>query len=417
MTGSDLIWPAERPRAASPGSEWSQARSNVCLDFHGDPAGAQLVVFSDGNHHMALAECIETFVRRSPGLHDVSYTTTLPSVYLTLLKTGELSLGNLTLRVRPNVVIGPSYVVGRLHAEGEAGRPVPFPRSHQHAMPRIGTRRVSDITSADVMSILLPIWSAKPVTANKVRGRIGAVLKWSIANGFRDDNPAGDAVGAALPKNGVATRHFPALPHGEVTDALAKVRASGAYRATVLAFEFLILTACRSGEVRGATWDKIDVENEVWAIPGERMKVHRAHRVPLSSGARATLIQSMELRDRSNLVFPSVTGRPMSDSTISKLIRENGIAAVPHGFRSSFRDWCGECSGAPREVAEAALAHVVGGVEGAYARFRPVRTTAHADAGVERLSRLPANQIHPAPDGRGGLTEVWCPEIMRRAAS
>ena len=237
-----------------------------------------------------------------------------------------------------------------------------------HAMPRIGTRRVSDITSADVMSILLPIWSTKPVTAKKVRGRIGAVLKWSIANGFRDDNPAGDAVGAALPKNGVATRHFRALPHGEVTDALAKVHASGAYRATVLAFEFLILTACRSGEVRGATWDEIDLETDVWAIPGERMQVHRAHRVPLSSGARATLIQSMELRDRSNLVFPSVTGRPMSDSTISKLIRENGIAAVPHGFRSSFRDWCGECSGAPREVAEAALAHVVGGVEGAYAR-------------------------------------------------
>ncbi len=195
-----------------------------------------------------------------------------------------------------------------------------------------------------------------------------AVLKWSIANGFRDGNPAGDAVGAALPKNGVVTRHFRALPHGEVSDALAKVRASGAYRATVLAFEFLILTACRSGEVRGATWVEMDLETEVWAIPGERMKVHRAHRVPLSSGARATLIQSMELRDRSNLVFPSVTGRPMSDSTISKLIRENGIAAVPHGFRSSFRDWCGECSGAPREVAEAALAHVVGGVEGAYAR-------------------------------------------------
>ena len=237
-----------------------------------------------------------------------------------------------------------------------------------YAMPRIATRRVSDITSADVMSILLPIWSTKPVTAKKVRGRIGAVMKWSIANGFRDDNPAGDAVGAALPKNGVAPKHFRALPHGEVADALAKVRASGAYRATALAFEFLVLTACRSGDVRGATWDEIDLENEVWAIPGERMKVHRAHRVPLSSGARATLIQSMELRDRSNLVFPAVTGRPMSDSTISKLIRENGIAAVPHGFRSSFRDWCGECSGAPREVAEAALAHAVGGVEGAYAR-------------------------------------------------
>ena len=91
MSDSDLIWPAERPRATVPGSEWSQARSNLCLDFHGDPASAQLVVFSDGNHHMALAECVESFVRRSPGLHEVFYTTTPPSVYLAMLRTGELS--------------------------------------------------------------------------------------------------------------------------------------------------------------------------------------------------------------------------------------------------------------------------------------------------------------------------------------
>ena len=150
-----------------------------------------------------------------------------------------------------------------------------------------------------------------------------------------------------------------------MADALARVRASGAYRAsdtyraTVLAFEFLALTACRSGDVRGATWDGIDLENAQWAIPGARMRVYRAHRVPLSSGASAVLLQAMALRDRSNLVFPSVTGRPLSDSTISKLVRKNGINAVPRGFRSSFRDWCGECSGDPREVAEAALLEVV----------------------------------------------------------
>ena len=159
MTGSELIWPAERPRAVALGSEWSQARSNVCLDFHGDPAGAQLAVFSDGNHHMALAECIETFVRRSPGLHDVFYTTTPPSVYLTLLKAGELSLGNLTLRVRPNVVIGPSDVVGRLHAEGEAGRPVPFARSRGNAfLVRGGNPKaiggVSDLLRDDVIPFM-----------------------------------------------------------------------------------------------------------------------------------------------------------------------------------------------------------------------------------------------------------------------
>ena len=159
MPKPDLIWPAERPRAVAPGSGWSQARSNVCLDFHGDPAGAQLVVFSDGNHHMALAECMETFVRRSPGLHDVFYTTTPPSVYLTLLKAGELSLGNLTLRVHPNVLIGPSDVVGRLNAEGEAGRPLPFARSRGNAFlvrggnPK-GISGVSDLLRDDVIPFM-----------------------------------------------------------------------------------------------------------------------------------------------------------------------------------------------------------------------------------------------------------------------
>ena len=124
-----------------------------------DPVGAQLAVFSDGNHHMALAECIETCVRRSLGLHDVFYTTTPPSVYLTLLKAGELSLGNLTLRVRPNVVIGPSDVVGRLHAEGEAGRPVPFARSRGNAfLVRRGNPKaiggVSDLVRGDVVPFM-----------------------------------------------------------------------------------------------------------------------------------------------------------------------------------------------------------------------------------------------------------------------
>ena len=159
MSGTDLIWPAERPRAAAPGSEWSQTRSNLCLDFHGDPASAQLVVFSDGNHHMALAECVETFVRRSPGLHEVFYTTTPPSVYLAMLRTGELNLGNLTLRVRPNVVIGPRDVVERLHAEGETGAPVAFARSRGNAYlvragnPK-GIRGVADLLRPDVVPFM-----------------------------------------------------------------------------------------------------------------------------------------------------------------------------------------------------------------------------------------------------------------------
>ena len=159
MSGSNLIWPPERPRVAAPGSEWWQARSNLCLDFHGDPASAQLVVFSDGNHHMALAECVEAFVRRNPGLHEVFYTTTPPSVYLAWMRTGELTLGNLTLRVRPHVVIGPKDVVERLHAEGETGVPVAFARSRGNAYlvragnPK-GIRGVADLLRPDVIPFM-----------------------------------------------------------------------------------------------------------------------------------------------------------------------------------------------------------------------------------------------------------------------
>ena len=159
MSGSDLIWPSERPRAAATGSEWSQARSNLCLDFHGDPTNAQLVVFSDGNHHMALAECVEAFVQRNPGLHEVFYTTTPPSVYLAWMRIGELNLGNLTLRVRPHVVIGPREVVERLHAEGEAGTPVAFARSRGNAYlvragnPK-GIRGVADLLRPDVVPFM-----------------------------------------------------------------------------------------------------------------------------------------------------------------------------------------------------------------------------------------------------------------------
>ena len=114
------------------------------------------------------------------------------------------------------------------------------------------------MTTADVMEVLLPIWSTKLETARRVRQRIGAVMKWAVAQGYREDNPAGDAISAALPRNGVRRQHQKALPHAQVGEALARVRASRAHRATALAFEFLVPTACRSGEVRGARWVEVD---------------------------------------------------------------------------------------------------------------------------------------------------------------
>ena len=239
----------------------------------------------------------------------------------------------------------------------------------EYAFPRIGDRPVSDVTAQDVMDVLLPIWHSRAETARRVRQRIGTVMKWAITQGFRTDNPAGEAIGAALPRNNGAPRHHRALPYGEVAGALAAVRASGAGMSTRLAFEFLVLTAARSGEVRLATWDEIDVEARVWTVPGERMKAGREHRVPLCARALAILDEARILRDATGLVFPGTRRGPFSDMTLSKLLRDLGIEAVPHGFRSSFRDWAGECTSFPREVCETALAHVnPNKVEAAYAR-------------------------------------------------
>ena len=238
-----------------------------------------------------------------------------------------------------------------------------------YAIPKLGGRPVHRITTSDVMEVLLPIWNEKRVTARRVRHRISAVMRWAVAQGYREDNPAGEAIGAALPKNGVRPQHLAALPYAEVAGAIEQVRGSGAYPATVLAFEFLVLTACRSGEVRGARWDEVDLEGREWRIPAERMKTGREHRVPLSGGARAVLQKAQRLADGSGPVFPSARGGPLSKLAIAKLVRDLGIGAVPHGFRSSFRDWAAECSDAPREVCELALAHVnTNAIEAAYRR-------------------------------------------------
>ncbi len=238
-----------------------------------------------------------------------------------------------------------------------------------YAMPKLGRRPVDRITTGDVMRILLPIWNEKRVTARRVRQRIAAVMRWAVAQGYREDNPAGEAIGAALPKNGVPAQHLAALPYAEVAGTLERVRGSGAYPGTVLAFEFLVLTACRSGEVRGARWEEMDLEAREWRIPAERMKTRREHRVPLSTHALAVLREARASADGSRWVFPSPRGRPLSGTALVKLARDLRIGAVPHGFRSSFRDWAAERSDAPREVCELALAHVnTDRVEAAYRR-------------------------------------------------
>ena len=160
-----------------------------------------------------------------------------------------------------------------------------------------------------------------------------------------------------------------ALPHRDVAAALETVRASRSTRVVRLSFEFLVLTAARSGEVRLVTWDEMNTKDHVWTIPATRMKMHREHRVPLSARAVEVLDAARTLADGNPLVFPNRWGNPVKDTFLSELLRKLDIAAVPHGFRSSFRDWAAEETDHPREVVEAALAHVVRNrVEAAYAR-------------------------------------------------
>ena len=237
-----------------------------------------------------------------------------------------------------------------------------------YVYPKLGKRSVSDITTADVMSVLLPIWNDKRETARRIRQRISAIMKWSIAQNYRTDDPAAN-VTQALPKNSTQVKHMEALPYSEVAGAIKKIWESQASTAAKLAFEFLVLTACRSGEVRGARWDEINLEGAVWTVLASRMKAKKEHRVPLSKEAMAILEKAGEIADKGGLLFPSPTGRTFSDSTLSKLIRENGINATVHGMRSSFRDWASEQTNTPRAVMEAALAHVIKDrAEAAYAR-------------------------------------------------
>ena len=239
----------------------------------------------------------------------------------------------------------------------------------RHAFPVLADLPVNQIEREHVLRVLTPIWTAHADIARKLRGRIRAVLAWCQAHGYIEHNVAGDVIQGALPAMPAIKAHFRALPYGDVAAALATVQASQASPAAKACFRFLVLTAARSGEARLATWDEVDVEAREWRIPASRMKTNAEHRVPLSDAALAVLESVRLLRDSSSLLFPSPSrpGRPLSDVTLIKLLREQGVDAVPHGFRSSFRDWCAE-TGKPREIAEAALAHVVGGVEGAYFR-------------------------------------------------
>jgi integrase len=245
-----------------------------------------------------------------------------------------------------------------------------------YASPILGRMSVADIQLAHVMRVIGPIWKTKTETASRVRGRIESVLDWATVSGFRSgDNPArwDGWLEKCLPKpSEVRTvQHYSALDYRELPAFMAELRRREGVAA--LALEFAILTAARSGEVRGATWDEIDLGEKLWVIPAEGMKGGREHRVPLSERAIAILseIAPSAKGNGTTFVFPgSNIGKPLGGTTLAAVLRRMEKSELTvHGFRSSFRDWVGDETEFPREVSEAALAHVVGdSAEQAYRR-------------------------------------------------
>ena len=240
-----------------------------------------------------------------------------------------------------------------------------------YANPIIGQMRVSEIGVDHINKVLDPIWSTKTETATRLRGRIENVLAWATVSGHRKgENPARwkGNLDALMPKPGKVSKvvHHKALPIDDVSDFMKALRATEGMGS--LALEFCILTATRSGEVRGATWDEIDLDAKLWTIPAERMKAGKEHRVPLSKAA-IRLLEKVPRFQNVSFVFAAARGGKISDMTISAVLRRMKVAAVPHGFRSTFRDWCSERTAYPNDVAEMALAHTIGNkVEAAYRR-------------------------------------------------
>ncbi len=228
-----------------------------------------------------------------------------------------------------------------------------------YAFPSFGEVAVSRIEASAVRDALVAIWLMKPETARRLRQRICTVIDWAVAKGYRDGPLAMAVIDKSLPRQRQRVKHHAALPYGDLPTFLAALRSKESMGR--LALEAVVLTAARSGEVRMANWSELDLSGALWTIPAERMKANRQHVVPLSQQAVA-LFERMKAHRRgdSDLVFPGTgRGKSLSDMTLTKALRDMKVDAVPHGFRSTFRDWVAEQTKWPAEVAEAALAHVI----------------------------------------------------------
>ena len=240
-----------------------------------------------------------------------------------------------------------------------------------YAYPHFGNLLVKDVAQEHVLKALEPIWKTKTETATRLRGRIESILDWATVRKYRTgDNPARwkGHLDKLLPAPGKIQKveHHKALPASQMPAFIKDLRTREGLAARAL--EFAILCASRSGEVRGAQWAEIDMGQAIWVIPAERMKAGKEHRVPLSVQA-LQLLKSIPKSEAGDWVFTSATGKPLSDMALTTVLRRMKVDAVPHGFRSTFRDWAGEMTNHPRDVAEQALAHTLENkVEAAYRR-------------------------------------------------
>lgn len=238
-----------------------------------------------------------------------------------------------------------------------------------YAFPAFGDRPVNEIEGPAIRDVLAPIWLTKPETARRVRQRIATVLDWACAKGFRTTEAPMRSIAKGLPRQPKKDRHFAAMSYADVPAFIEKLRERESVGRVALAA--LILTAARSGEIRGACWSELDLQNRIWSVPAERMKMGRTHLVPLSDAAVAVFERAKAFKvAASDLVFPGQNvKRPLSDMTLLKILRDMELGVTVHGFRSAFRDWVAEQTDYPGEVAEAALAHAVSNkVEAAYRR-------------------------------------------------
>jgi integrase len=231
----------------------------------------------------------------------------------------------------------------------------------EYVVPVFGGKRVDQVESSDVLKALSAIWLSKPETARRVRQRIKSVFDWAKAAGFRSgDNPV-EGITRVLPKQRDVVAHHASLPYVRVSQFLAALQACGAGSSVKLAFEFMVLTAARTGEVLGTKWSEINIDEKTWTIPADRMKAGRMHRVPLSPRCLEILESAKKLPGNGDYVFTGHSAAvPLSNMAFQMCLRRMSRKDItPHGFRSSFRNWAAEKTNVPREVCEMALAHTL----------------------------------------------------------